>query len=206
MDRSKALTNVQAYLPNDSEINDIIELCDLEPVGDSWRLWTDNGGYTLIIKNDKNVIAKKDNPTDRQNIKIKDIHFKSTAKQISNNSKWAMLSVAKNTEDPNVNMCYIWFLGKDNKLRLLCFLRNEWVENQMPLSSGIGSLRTVVQNIEIDDYKVISGSRYIKGTYSGNVLKSWATRWPPSNRVTLDMLLTNRTLLHRILTDCGVLS
>jgi len=205
MDFSKALANVQAYLPHDSEITSIIGLCDLEPL-DSWRLWTDNGGHTLIIKNNRRVIAKKDNPTNFKNTKIKDIHFKSTALQISDSSKWAMVSIAKSIEDPNANICYVWFLGKDNKLRLLCFLRNEWVENQMPLSSGIYSLRTIVKHLNVDDYKVIFGSRYIKGTYSGNVIKSWATNWPPSNTLTLDMLLTNRTLLHRILTDCGVLS
>ena len=205
MDLSKALINVEAYLPDDTDILKIIRMCDLEPVGDSWCKWTDHGGHTLIIKNNRKVIAKKDAPTNRKAETIKDIHLKSSAKQIANNSQWGLISIAKSAVDPNANICYVWFLGNDEKLRLLCFLKNEWVENQLPLSSGMHTLRTVVKHLDIDDYKPIFGARYIKGTYSGDVIKSWATRWPPSKTLILDMLLTNRNLLHRILTDCGVL-
>ncbi len=205
MDYRKALVNVQAFLPDDCEITKIIEICDLEPL-DSWRHWTDHNGHMLVIKNNRTVAIKKESPTaDRKYTKIKDVHFKSTAKQISENSKWAAFSIAKSIQYPNVNICYVWFLGLDDRLRLLCFLRNEWVENLMPLSYGIRSLRTIVRNLNVDNYKVIFGLRYIKGMYPGEEVKSWATNWYPEKVFTLDLLLTNRVILHRVLTDCGVL-
>lgn len=206
MDYQRAIVNVKAFLPDDNEIIKIIEICDLEPVGESWRLWTDNHGNNLVIKNNKTVISKKINPVARQPIKIKDIHFKSSAKQIAANSKFAMISLAESLEDSIPNICFLWFLGFDDRLRLVCYVRDSWLENKPPLSSGVGALRTIVQNLDIEGYKVIMGSRYIKGPYDGNVVKSWVVKWPPPSNMQLDILLTNRTIGEKILKDCGVIN
>jgi hypothetical protein len=205
MDYPKALASVKAYLPEDKEIVRIIEMCDLEPAGKGWRLWTDSLGHNLIIKNNKCITSKKVNPVSRYPFKIKDIHYKSSAKQISNISKWSMISLAESQENGVPNICFLWFLGFDNRLRLLCYMKDEWIENKPPLSSGINTLRTIIKNIDEISYKVIKGSRYVSGPYEGNIIKSWVSSWPPSNNMKLDILLTNRTIGQKILSDCGVI-
>lgn len=202
--RNVALTSVKAFLPNDNEVIKIIDMCDLDPSPKTWRLWTDGNGNNLIIRNDKTVFSKKTKPTTRYPIIIKDIYYKSSAKQISNNSKWAMVSLAESIEESIPNICFLWFLGIDDKLRLVCYMKDAWVENKSPLSSGILSLRTIIKNME-ESYKVIMGSGYISGPYEGNIVKSWAVSWPPSKNFQLDLLLTNRTIGDKILKDCGVL-
>jgi hypothetical protein len=203
MNYNEALVNVQAYLPNDKEIIKIIEICSLTPIEGSWRIWTDNGGHLLIIKKNRKVIARR---ILSDNLIIKDLYHKSSAKQISKTSKFAMFSIAKTKEDSTTNICYIWFLGNDNKLRLLCFLKNEWVDNQMPLGCGLKTLRFLVRHLDIENYKAVRGHRSIKGTYTGTVEKSWLTKWEPKRTLLLDMLLTSRNMMNRILTDCGVLN
>lgn len=205
MDFKKALVNIKAFLPEDKEILKIIEVCDLEPT-DDWKVWTDHYGHNLIVKNNKTVTSKTKNPIIKFPIKIKDIYFKSSARQIAYNSKWVMISLAESVQDSIPNICFIWFLGVDNRLRLLCYMRNSWVENKMPLSSGVHTLRLIVKNFEVSGYKVIIGSRYINGPYEGNVVKSWVSQWPPPSNMQLDILLTNRTIGQKILKDCGVLN
>lgn len=205
MEYKKALVSVKAYLPEDEEIVRIIEICDLEPSG-TWRLWTDDLGHNLIIKNNRSVTSKKVNPVARTPIRIKDIHFKSSAKQIADNSKWVMISLAESVEDGVPNICFLWFLGLDGRLRLLCYMKDEWVENKPPLSSGVHTLRTIVKNLDSTTYKVIKGSRYVNGPYEGNVVKTWVSTWPPSSNMKLDILMTNRTIGQKILSDCGVIN
>lgn len=204
MNYNKALINVKAFLPGDDEIIKIIEMCDLVPTG-TWQLWTDNNGHNMVIKNNRTVTSKKTNPIVRHPVIIKDIHFKSSAKQIANNSKWAMISLAESQEDFTPNICFLWFLGFDNRLRLVCYVRDSWMENKPPLSSDINTLRSIVKNLDIEGYKVIMGSRYIKGPYAGEVVKSWAVKWPPPANMQLDILMTNKTIGEKILKDCGVL-
>ena len=196
MNYTKAIINVKASLPEDEEIIKIIEICKLEPTN-TWRLWTDNNGHNMIIKNNKTITLKKNN---RQPIIVKDIYFKSSAKQIANNSKWAMISLAKNKD--NANICFLWFLGFDNILRLMCHVKDSCMENKPPLSSGINTLKFIVKNLNVENYKTILDSRYINGPYEGNVVKSWITNWPPSENMQLDMLMTNKTISEKILKDC----
>lgn len=205
MKKSKELISLEAYLPKDSEIFKIIEICDLEPIGEGWRLWTDNLGNNMIIKKNKSVVSKKVNPIGRYPFIIKDIYFKSSAKQIADNSNWVMISLAESVDGGVPNICFLWFLGKDNKLRLLCYIKDEWIENKPPLSSGINTLKTIVNNLEIKKYKVILGSNNISGPYEGNVIKTWVSPWPPEANMKLDILLTNRTIGQKILSDCGVI-
>jgi len=205
MDFKKSLINVKAFLPEDKEILKIIEVCDLEPT-DDWKVWTDHNGHNLIIKNNRTATSKTTNPIERYPVKIKDIYFKASAGQIAANSKWVMVSLAEGIPGTVPNICFMWFLGVDNRLRLVCYLRDAWVENKTPLSSGIHTLRHIVKNFDVSGYKVIMGSRYISGPYEGNVVKSWASQWPPSSNMQLDILLTNRTIGQKILKDCGVLN
>ena len=150
MDKKKAITSLTAFLPKDQEVLSIIDLCGLEPEGTGWKLWSDNMGHNLIVKNNKTVTSKKANPVTRFPYIIKDIHFKASAKQIAENSKWVMISLAESVEDGVLNICFLWFLGIDGKLRLLCYMKDEWVENKPPLSSGVNTLRTIIKNQDVD--------------------------------------------------------
>ena len=145
INRETAIVNVKAFLPEDKEIIQIIDMCNLDPDGDSWLKWSDSNGNYLHIKKDKTVVSNKDSPTKKKIRLIKDIHFKAPIDVISKNSKWALICFAESSVNipsfhnisPGINIAFIWFFGIDNKLRLSTFIQNEWIENQSPLITSI---------------------------------------------------------------------
>ena len=201
--KEKAMVNVKAFLPDDEEIIDIIRLCDLSPDND-WKRWVDSNGNALTIQNNKKIITQKEKLSKNNNL-IKDIHLKASANQISDVSKLALFAQAEATTGNFANICFIWFWGEDDRIRHLCFMRNEWVENQPPLNAGLLSLRALIRNKNISDYKMLA-SRYIKGSYPSKIKNAWICKWKPSSALKLNMMLANKTLMQRVLRDCGVLS
>ncbi len=188
---TQAIVSIKACYPDNNEILNIIESCNLEPIQNSWRMWTDNRGYNLIIKNDKTAIIRQ---SSNSQIVIKDIYLKSLPKQIADNSKWSMISL---TESENV---FVWFWGKDDKLRLSCYMNGKW-ENKPPLSSGINTLRSIVRNLDVETYNSIKGISWPEE----NIVKTLISKWPPHTNMKLDMLMTNKEIGQKILTDAGAM-
>lgn len=198
----KALINVKAFLPEDNEIISIIKICDLEPLED-WKHWVDFNGNNLTIKQNKSIILTKDIPTKKINKKIKDIYYKAPINSISKNSKFALIAFAKSTNSEKINICFIWFLGKDDKLRLSILLKNEWIENQPPLLTSIATIRIIIKNLNIEKFKKIKPS-LIKGPLSSNIENAWVTQWPPSNNLLLDLIFTNQLMANNLINDCNL--
>jgi hypothetical protein len=215
INRETAIVNVKAFLPDDKEIIPIINICNLEPKGDSWLKWSDSNGNYLHIKKDKTVVSNKESPTKNNTRLIKDIHFKAPINVISKNSKWALICFAEslstnappfNNISPGINIVFIWFLGIDDKLRLSMFIQNEWIENQSPLITSITTLRTIVRHFDIDKYCVIKISDIKEPLSIAFAKKAWATPWPPSKNMILDMMLTYQPLARHITNDCNLLT
>ena len=186
----KAKVSLQAFLPDDNEIIKIIEMCGLELFDkNNWKEWHDNVENKIYVTDDKKLFIK--------NIKIKhkitDIYFKSKPLQIANNSKLVMISVTNN------NNYFVWFVGNDDRIRMLCYINHEW-ENRLPLSSNIETIRTIIKNLDINDYKVIDGIKIKKES----VIKTIISTWPPSQNMKTDMILTNK-IGQKILSDCGAI-
>ena len=214
INRETAIVNVKAFLPQDQEIIQIIDMCNLDPEGDSWYKWSDANGNYLHIKNDKTVISSKESPTKKKIRIIKDIHFKAPIDVISKNSKWALICFAESSAGipqfnnilPGLNIIFIWFLGIDNKLRLSTFIQNEWIENQSPLITSVTTLRTIVKYLNIDKYCVVKITDIKEPLSSAFTKKAWATPWPPSKNMILDMMLTYQPLARYITNDCNLLT
>lgn len=218
INRETAIVNVKAFLPKDQEIIQIIDMCNLDPDGDSWLKWSDSNGNYLHIKKDKTVVSNKDSPTKKRTRLIKDIHFKAPIDVISKNSKWALICFAEssatntppyyiiNNISPGLNIAFIWFLGIDNKLRLSTFIQNEWIENQPPLITSITTLRTIVKHLNINKYCAIKVADIKEPLSIAFAKKAWATPWPPNKNMILDMMLTYQPLARHVTNDCNLLT
>jgi hypothetical protein len=213
INRETAIVNVKAFLPEDKEIIQIIDMCNLDPDGDSWLKWSDSNGNYLYIKKDKTVVSNKESPTKKRTRLIKDIHFKAPIDVISKNSKWALICFAETVNIrqgiksalSGINIAFIWFLGIDNKLRLTTFIQNEWIENQPPLTTGITTLRTIVKHLNISNYCMIKIADIKEPLSVAFAKKVWATPWPPSKNMILDMMLTYQPLARHVTNDCNLL-
>jgi hypothetical protein len=179
MKRERALESVKAFLSTDKEIENIIQLCDLHPIKDSWRKWTDHLGNYIQIQNNKRVISFIHSPIHKSEQIVTDVFFKAYPQKISSISKWAFVSFGKNSKD-EFNICFIWFLGHDNRLRLVAAKDDQWMRNYPPLVSGIDTLRPIIKNIDVEDYRKADILRII-GPLAANMTHSWSTQWPPSD-------------------------
>ncbi|KKN66644.1 hypothetical protein LCGC14_0469790 [marine sediment metagenome] len=180
MQKDRALESVKAFLPNDNEIETIIKVCDLYPVENSWRKWTDHLGSYIQIHNNKKIVSFAHSPYDKSERIATDLYFKSPPETISKLSEWAFISFGKNNEDI-LNICFIWFLGANNRLRLLSYSNNKWQRNYPPLISGIDTLRPIIRSFDIASYRQADILR-IQGPLAANMVKSWATAWPPCDK------------------------
>ena len=184
MSYEKSIVSVKAFLPDDDEIIKIIEICDLQPLKDDWKDWVDSSGFNLHIKKDHSAYIYQSIPS-KQNIVVKDIHFKAPIRGISDNSKLALICFCG-----EYDACHIWFLGNDDKLKLCTFFKKEWIENRSPLTSGISIPRVIVKNLNIKDHKSINSIKRLS-TVILPVRRSWVTKWPPTNIMILNMMFTN---------------
>lgn len=195
----KEIESVKAYLPNDAEILKIIQICQLYPTA-SWKSWTDHLGNSLNILNDKKVLSLREHPLAPTDKIITDIYHKAPPDRISKNSKWAFIAFGEGDKQNN-SLCFIWLLGNDDRLRLITYYKDGWIENYPPLGCGMKTLRTIVKHIGIESDN-IPNLKEIKGSTAANIIKAWSTPWPPSANIKLDLLLTNKILASKVFEDC----
>lgn len=197
----KSIISLRAFLPDDQEIENIIRLCHLRPTI-SWKHWTDHLGHTLSILENRKVIILKDHPLSPSEKIITDIYHKAPPNKIAANSSHAIIAFAEGDKQ-SYHAAFIWFLGKDNKLRMCNFSKNEWIENTSPLYSGMKTLRIVSKQIKAGP-GIIGSCKELKGPIPANVIKAWATPLPIERNIKLDMLLTNNALAVKIIQDCNL--
>src|SRR3990172_12676528 len=125
LSKERLLESVKAFLPQDQEIEQIIKICDLVPYN-SWISWKDSVNHSLNIKKDKTVLSYKTikvgNCVDSNNVEIRDLYHKSSPWLLSKNSKYSFISFAESVTTAS-NICFIFFLGNDNKLRMSSFIK-----------------------------------------------------------------------------------
>jgi hypothetical protein len=201
---NKKLVSIKAFLPDDKHLENIITMCNLVPT-DDWKIWTDEISSLLIAKTNKNIRVKKINPLNINKQIVKDIYFKSHPKQIYNNSNVVMFVFLDKNNANIPDSSFVLFVGEDKKIRLSCYIKDEWYENRPPLTAGTLTLRTIIDNKDIDSYKIYNGSRYAQIPNEGIATKVWISKVPIHNNVILDMLITNRTLSQKILKDLGAI-
>lgn len=176
MNRDQALASLRAFLGETNDVVKIVELCHLYPEK-SWKKWADHLGNYLQIKKNKKTISVEQNPQSYAAI-VTDLFFKAHPKKIANISKKAFVSLGHDNES-KYSVCFIWFLGCDNRLRLVTSHNNHWIKNSAPLICGVDTLAPIVRTLNITDF-VSSDILKIKGPIAAQMVKSWATKWPPS--------------------------
>ncbi|HVI39650.1 MAG TPA: hypothetical protein VM577_03235 [Anaerovoracaceae bacterium] len=197
-DIDKSLTSLKAFLPDDQEIEEIIRLCQLYPTI-SWKYWTDHLGHTLSVLENKKVVILKEHPLSPTEKIITDIYHKALPNRIATNSSHVLIAFGEGDKQA-YQAAFVWFLGKDNRLRMSNFSKNEWIENTSPLSSGMKSLRVVSKQI-IRGPGIVSGYKDLKGAVPATIVKAWATPLPIDRNVKLDMLLTNNILGAKLIEE-----
>jgi hypothetical protein len=187
MERIQALESVKAFLPNDKEIETIINVCNLYPIENSWRKWADNLGSYIQIQNNKKVISFSYSPYDKSKRIITDIYFKAPPANIAKFSKWAFISFGKMDK---LNVGFIWFMGHDNKLRLLFNSSGQWQRNLPPLVSGINILRLIIKHLN-NNHQGQADILHIQGPLAITLTKFWASNWPMENGLKQQILSFN---------------
>lgn len=174
MERIRALESVKAFLPNDNEIETIINVCSLRPIENSWRKWADHLGSYIQIQNNKKVVSFSYSPYDKSKRIITDIYFKAPPKNIAKLSKWVFIAFG---EIDKANVEFIWFLGSDNRLRLLSYSTGQWQRNLPPLISGINTLRLVIKHLN-NNIQGQTDILRIQGPLAASLTKFWSSNWP----------------------------
>lgn len=200
LNRDSHLESITAFLTDDKDIIDIINMCYLFPFN-SWKCWTDYQGNYIKISNRKNIKSVIENIEKDIDKIVLDIYFKAPPQKISNISGMAFISFGK--DDHNQEICFIWFLGMDERLRLLSVTSDGWNVNRPPLSCGLNTLRPIIKyfNTTLDDYCQADILR-VNGPVPAKIKKSWVTKWPPSKE--FKDILSQNAMGKKIITDCGV--
>ena len=100
-------------------------------------------------------------------------------------------------------MAFIWFMGYDARLRLMAISNRTWLENSPPLSCGIDTLRPILRDLNVEGYRV-ADILNIKGPVPATMLRSWATTWPPSEKLKQEMISFSSELGEKIIKDCEI--
>ena len=151
-------------------------MCRLYPLN-GWRKWTDHLGNYLQIQNNKKTVSFEHSPVEPDKEIITDLYFKSHPQKIARISNWAFISFGQ--DDSQEEIYFIWFLGRDNRLRLTVMQNEKWLRNFPPLICGTDTLVPIIQNISVEDYRradILS----INGPIAAQIKKSWATKCPAS--------------------------
>jgi len=137
MNKLQALESLKAFLKEEYNLLNIIELCHLEPQRiDSWRYWVDDVGNTIsIIKNKQRLFIDAEHK-----VKITDLFYKSYPKDLILKSKQQLILYSSKD-----NCIIIFLLGNDNRLRVIQY-NSAW-EIKQPLSYGISLLQKVVKTL-----------------------------------------------------------
>lgn len=157
--RQRSLVNVQAYLPNDTEIIRIINGCALSSKGD-WRIWQNSESpYLKIGKNRELHLRYKQ----EDEFHPEDIYRNAPPEVLAEISKTALLIQIERS------MSFI-FMGSDGLIRTAkC---GSWWKRDPPLFYHVEDLRTLIkhENVEL--------AQPVPCYWSTG--KGWVTPWPPS--------------------------
>lgn len=175
MKRSKALASLRAFLSEQDDIIQIVKLCHLFPMKDSWRKWTDHLGNFFQVHNNKKVISFEHHPEEIKDIKVTDVFYKSHPKKIAKISKHAFIAIGKDDQDNQI--VFIWFLGQDDRLRLVTSCNGEWIRNYSPMICGVETLRPIVRSLSEEKLTRVPILR-VAETVAAQISKSWSTPWP----------------------------
>lgn len=186
MSYTKNLISLKAFLPNNKYIIDIVKYCGLKDTND-WKIWIDDYGNILSVDYKRHTKIKLNQNIDLQTINSKDLYFKANIKDLARINKCAVISTSENSY-------YIWMLDENNILRLCYYLNDILMENQPVLISGLKNLKIIMDNLDVDGFKILDSITEPLGT---NIMKSWATSWPLSKD--LISLLPNQ-----IIKDCSL--
>lgn len=175
MKRSKALASLKAFLPEQGDVIQIVELCRLFPMKDSWRKWTDHLGNFLQVHNNKKVVSFEHHPEEIKDVKVTDIFYKSHPSKIAQISKHAFIATGKDDHDNQI--VFIWFLGNNDRLRLVTSCNGEWIQNYSPMICGIDTLRPIIRSLSSEKLIRVPILK-VTGTVAAQISKSWSTPWP----------------------------
>lgn len=171
MSYSKNFSSIKAFLPNKQFFLKIIEYGQLNYTPDNWMIWFDIYGNKLTTDRHKNISIILNTNINPQTISSKDLYSKADFKKIASMTKFALISLKE-------DIYYIWTLDINNILRLSVYSNDLFIENQPILNSGISNLKKIISLLDVDGFvEVLS----IVEPLGSEVMKSWATQWPPPN-------------------------
>lgn len=199
MHRTRAIESIKAFLPEDAEIELAIRFCDLHPCQGSWRKWSDNQGNFVQVYNTKKLVSFTHNPLDQEERIVTDLYFKAHPKKIASISKWAFVSFGRDNSD-SFRVCFIWFLGHDGRLRMVTLKRDEWIKNSPPLICGIDVLKPIIRATLLEGQR--ADILNVKGPVAANITCSWATKWPPQEKILNEMNAKNKGLAEKVKELC----
>jgi hypothetical protein len=192
-ERKQAIESAKAFLGNSHEVVKIIEYCNLFPIK-TWKAWTDHHDNYLKIHGKNRIISTTYEPKTIRDRIVTDIYFNSKPEKISSITKWAFVSFGKSDHD---DVCFIWMLGNDDRLRLVSYSEKKWNRNQPPLISGVNTLRPILRNLDVEGFSKADIIQ-IKGPGAAKITKSWASEWPPSELFLNEMSKYNSKLSKEI--------
>lgn len=160
--KATALASARAFLNKTPSFELIVEMCDLKPRG-TWKVWEDDGGNFLRLQKDRSCHIY---PSYEIEIGTKDIYRKARPEYIAKASYWALLAFGRES--------VVWFLGNDGKLRMSCFKDGAWVENRLPLLSGVQTLRLISERMTDSKLQKVELNQYDC---------AYITGWPPESNI-----------------------
>lgn len=186
---SKAITDAKAFLKDGDAFESIVNMCSLKPI--TWQNWHDVDKNLLKIhKNNAIHIYPA-----KHHVPIKK-DYKARPATIAKNSRWTMMAFGQDIFGNEATL--IWMLGNDNKLKLSFFVEECWVENYLPLLSGIDILKLI--NKEKDsDFKKIK----IPKIMNIKIEESYVVPWPP-NKKQIEKLEKCQDSVEKVLQGCGI--
>ena len=146
----------------------------------------------MHVRNSKKIVSFSQNPMDQEETIVTDVYFKSPPSKLSKISTWAFISFGKDQTN-SYNTLYVWFLGRDKRLRFCSFHNGVWLKNEPPLISGTDTLQPVLKNLDVKGYRQ-ADILHIKGPVAMNITRSWATQWPPGQPLIDEMSACNKAL------------
>ena len=159
-------------MPDEPEVESVIRYCDLHPVQGSWKKWTDNLGSFLQVYNNRKLTSFTNNPQNIEEKIITDLYHKAEPNRIAGLSKRCFVAQGD-------DVCFTWFLGDDDRLRLLTHKDGAWTKNYPVMSCGIHSILPIVTLLN----STIRGRvdiLNVRGPIAATLHSSWVVDWPPS--------------------------
>jgi len=187
--KMKAIINAKAFVKDGDTFENIVNMCSLKPVND-WHNWQDRDKNLLKIHKNNSIHIY---PAKTHAVIKKD--YKARPATIAKNSHWAMLAFGKDIFGNEASL--IWF-KENNKLKLSFFVEECWVENYLPLLSGIDILKLICkeQNTEFKKVK-------IPKILNLKVEEGYVVKWPP-NKKEMEKLEKCQNSVRKVLQGCGL--